>query len=358
MASEGNTERPTAGPTRSGPARRVTLHDVARAAEVSIATVSNVINGKTGMMGVETRDAVERAIRELGYRPNAMGRNLRSARRHSVGVICVGDNPSFLADPFNTNTIAGLSNVLSAHGYGVVVVGVAETALADSFLVRNDTTDALALIPSGTPHRRARMYEQLTGLRQPLIIFQDRFRPAGEDVLVIRQDDREGGRLLAARLIARGARRIAFLLPRRNWPAMEARLAGVRDAIAAASAPVRLSEIRCGNESMADTLAALDASAARRERPDAIMGGNDQMGIAALRWAADRGIAVPGEMKVTGFNAFEFRDYSTPTLTSIRSSAYAMGEACGRAVLARLDQGHFAQSELVFPVELVEGTSD
>lgn len=348
----------TTGAAETRPAR-ATLREVARRAGVSIATVSNVVNGKLDMMSPETREAVLRVIRETGYRPSAVARGLRSARRRLVGLIVIDDNPSFLTDPFTTNIVAGLSNVLSADGHGVAVVGMPERAVDSSFLVRNDETDALAIIPSGPRQRRARLYDRMRDLGRPLVLFQDDpgFGPEA-DLLLIDQDDHGGARLLATRQIARGARRIVFLSPGRAWPAIEARLAGVKAAIAEAAGTVQLTEISCGRETIAETAAALEAHVGQAGLPDTVMAGNDQMGIAALRWAAERGIEVPRGLRITGFNAFDFREYSTPTLTSVRSSAYAMGEAAGREILARLDGGRFARRRLTLPVALVEGGSD
>ena len=346
---------------RTAGSKRATLHDVARAAGVSTTTVSNLINGKLDLMAPSTRTLIEKAISEVGYRPSASGRNLRSALRRIIGLIILDDNPSFLADSFNTNLVAGFSNLLSEHDYGVLVVGIDERRLTNSFLIRNDETDAMVLIPSGSRGWRHRINETLLKLHQPLLIFQDK---AGEnadssrELLTVRQDDHQGGVLLARRLIERGVRSILFLRPGRVWPAVEERIAGIKAAIAESENRISLQIVECGRESMSDTLAAIDRYVRSASLPDAIMAANDRMGIAALRWAKLNDVAVPERLRVTGFNAFEFREYSTPTLTSVRSDAYAMGEAGAQALLARLRDGRFAQRDIVFPVALVEGESD
>ena len=342
-----------------------TLHDVARAAGVSIATVSNVVRGKTRLMSPATRAHVEAVIDRLDYRPNLMARALRTARRRHVGMLVIDRNPAFLADPFNTQLIAGLSNILSEAGHGALVLGCPEDRLAESFLIRNDEVDALAVLPSGTVEARTAVYRLLAGLARPIVVFQDRpdrFRPivdpAGRgEVLFVRQDDEGAGHAMARRHLARGARRLAFLRPERTWPAMEGRLAGACRAFAEAGRPPP-DEIVCGTEDLDDTVAAIGRHVAAHGLPDALMAGNDRMGIGALRYARDAGLVVPRDLRVTGFNAFEFRDYSTPVLTSARSPAYRMGELAAASILARLDRGRFDRDELVEPVELVEGETD
>jgi LacI family transcriptional regulator len=73
--------------------------------------------------------------------------------------------------------------------------------------------------------------------------------------------------------------------------------------------------------------------------PDAVLGGNDQMGIAALLWLQGKGLSVPEEIKVTGFNGFEFARFAVPKLTTVRSAAYAIGDLAATAVLERLQGG-------------------
>ena len=81
------------------------------------------------------------------------------------------------------------------------------------------------------------------------------------------------------------------------------------------------------------------------------------MAIAALKVLAEMKIRVPGQVRVTGYNAFEFFRYATPSLTTVRSPAYDMGRRAGELMLARLKDGYFSEPEVVFPVELVLGDS-
>jgi LacI family transcriptional regulator len=138
---------------------------------------------------------------------------------------------------------------------------------------------------------------------------------------------------------------------------MEGRLAGAAAALAQAGLAPPI-EIECGDEGLGDTVIAVAGHVAAHGLPDAIMAGNDRMGIGALRWAQQAGLTVPGDLRVTGFNAFEFREYSTPMLTSAHSSAYRMGEIAATAILGRLEHGVFEQADIVQPVAIVEGETD
>jgi LacI family transcriptional regulator len=338
--------------------RRVTLTEIARKAGVSPTTVSNVVNGKFELMSADTRSTVERLIDEFHYRPQASGRNLRLARRHSIGLIIVDDSPMFLADPFLTYTAAGLSNYLSGHGYTLVIDGMPLERLSQSLLIRHDDTDALCVIPSGSAAERKIVYACIAATAQPVLVFQDRLPTVLEDACSIRQDDHAGGEMIARRLIERGARRLLMLVPERIWPGMAARERGMRAAISASAGNVSFAVVRCGSEDMADTQRALAAWTERHGKPDAILGGNDRMGIAAMKYLQARGVRVPEDVAVTGFNAFESWQYATPTLTTVRSPAYEMGERGAELLLERLAGERFSCRNLVLDVSLQVGQSD
>lgn len=336
---------------------QVTLRDVALAAGVSPMSVSNFINARHNTMGADTRDRIEAAIARLGYRPHAAARNLRLSRRLSIGMLIVDEAPLYLADPFTTHIVAGLSNRLSADGYGLQLQGISADGFSVSPLIRDIRTDALCVLSSGSNAARRSIATSLLELGQPVLLFQETFRIAGADLCVIRQDDREGGRLVAAEVLRRPLKSVAVLVPATTWPAIGERLAGMREVIAAAPGKPDLRVVVCGNADMTDTKAALAADIDDHGFPDAVLAGNDQMGIAAMKLIVSRGKRVPHDVAITGFNAFDFWEYTDPVLTTVRSPAYEMGSRGGEEILKRLTDGAFARREIVFPVSLQRGTS-
>src|SRR5688572_3730751 len=332
-----------------------TLEAVAKHAHVSMMTVSNVVNGRFAMMSAQTRARVENAIAKLGYRRRSDGLSLRVSQRFAIAMVIVDPSPAFLADPFITNVVAGLSNGLAAQGYNLVLTRTESERLEDSNIVRNSDTDGICMMLSGPRASRLRCLKRVAELGEPVIVFQERLAKCLDDVCVIRQDDRGGARALADRTLRKGARRLLMLVPRLHWPAIEERQRGIRDAIRAANVDVAFDTLACGNEHYPETQAALDRHVAERGLPDAILAGNDQMGIAALKWLHSRGTRVPRDLMITGFNAFEFWQYTTPLVTTARSPAYEMGEAGAEAILQRVKTGRFAARERVFPVHVVDG---
>ncbi|MEO8754338.1 MAG: substrate-binding domain-containing protein, partial [Casimicrobiaceae bacterium] len=144
-------------------------------------------------------------------------------------------------------------------------------------------------------------------------------------------------------------------VPRLAWPAIAERRRGVEAALRKVDG-AELTVVACGEEYGA-TQAALAAYLGKHEVPHAILGGNDQMGIAAMRLLASRGMRVPQDVLVSGFNAFQFRSYTDPMLTSVISSAYDMGARAGAELLHRLTTGVFAHAEIVLPTSFAPGGS-
>jgi LacI family transcriptional regulator len=353
-----STPRPV---KRSHPAARKrskvapTLQEIARHAKVSVMTVSNFVNGRHRQMSAETRARIEGVIARLGYRRRSDGLSLRGSRRYAVAMLIVDPSPTFLADPFITHLVAGLSNGLSERGYNLVLARTQPDHLKDSLVIRNRGTDGLCLMLSGSAAARRRCIEHVTALGEPVVIFQEPKAAEFADMLLVRQDDRGGAGELARRVLATGARELLMLVPRLTWPAIEERVRGVRDAIRKWPQPVAFATLECGDEHYPETQAALDAYAKKHGLPQAILAGNDQMGIAALKWLRSRRIKVPKDIRLTGFNAFEFWQYTTPLLTTARSAAYDMGRCAAAEMLVRIEQGAFSRREIVFPVTMVPG---
>jgi LacI family transcriptional regulator len=148
-----------------------------------------------------------------------------------------------------------------------------------------------------------------------------------------------------------------MLVPSLDWPAIREREAGVRRALSRPGARARVDTVACGDTLLRDTQEALGGYLDRNALPDAVVAGNDQMGIAAMKLLRQRGVRVPGRVLVTGFNAFDFWQYSDPVLTSVRSPAYDIGARGAAAMLERLRAGRFGTRDIVLPVELQLGGS-
>lgn len=341
-----------AGPTTE---RTVTIKDVAREAGVSAMTVSNVLNGR-GRVSDATAQRIREVVERFGYRPSVAARRLRLSRQWTIGMVIVVEDPDFLSDPFITAQVTGLTNYLTANAYSLNIRGIKPSDFRTTGLFQDIEADGMVAILSGDEVQRNWFVSELATLRLPLVLLQEHKPSPAPDCAIIRQDDADGGRQIAHHLLETGARRFWMLMPRAEWPAMQARMAGVSAVLREAGAPP-LELVDCGDESYDMTRLATLTALRERTPPDAIIGGNDQMAIAAMKACNELGLRVPDEIQITGFNAFDIWRYVDPVLTTIRSPAHSLGEHAAIELIARLQEGRFRSPEIVLPVEFQPGRS-
>ena len=314
---------------------RPTMRDVAGQAGVSLQTVSNYVNGRLNLMSVETRERVGRELDRLGYWPNAAARSLRAKRTMTLGFLVLDEGARFLADPMTDLIIAGIGDVARDNGYSLLIQAARpEPDDVDRLFspLLEERVDGAFLFLSGSPSVRRRTIRRVDELGSNFVVFEQ--APAGVPVVSVTAENRAGARQLAEHLLERGHRRIAFVATRTPWPMVEERLRGYRDALAAPVAAPELAGRRRsgsgGRRRMAERLLELD------EPPTAIMCGNDLLALGALQAARLRGLRVPGDVAVTGFNDFEFAQYADPPLTTVRVPGYDLGRIGAESLVARI----------------------
>lgn len=335
---------------------KVTVHDVARAADVSPMTVSNFVNGKYKAMSESTRERVAAAVTSLGYRPQTSGRNLRYSRNFSIGLIIVDESPNYLSDGYTTHVVSGLGNSINEHGYSLQLEGVRSHGFEASTLLASNRTDALCVMFSGDDSARLRMMSHASANRQPIVVLMETVDESFRDVCCVVQNDRAGGAMLAEHVLQKGARKLLLCRHGLNhWKPVEERCAGIYSAMRRVGSDAVAHRVDCGDGSFAQTLTAVTNAIDAFGVPDAILAMSDQIGIACMKLLRSRDIAVPGKVMVTGYNAFDFWNYSDLLLTTVRSPGYELGFRAGQALLERLERGQFSDRVIELPVEMIVG---
>jgi DNA-binding LacI/PurR family transcriptional regulator len=325
------------------------MRDVAKRADVSVQTVSNLINNRLHLMGETTRERVERAMSELGYHPNVAARTLRSERTQTLCFLLLDEGNRFLADPMTDLVIAGIGDIARDRGYGLLIQATSPHE-PDPALIRpllENRADGAFLFMSGEPDVRRWYVSKLDELGFPFILLEPSDHPQH---LTVSADDRDGGRRLTEHLIARGHERIAFLTTKVPWPMLEQRLLGYRDALRAAG----LKPIVLTGGTWTPTSGAEQAGRllARKAAPTAMMCGNDLLALGAIRAVRERGLSVPRDVAVTGFDDFDFAQFADPALTTVRIPGYDIGRSAGEALIGVLEGDPPAERQVIFPVHL------
>jgi DNA-binding LacI/PurR family transcriptional regulator len=333
------------------------MRDVAVRAGVSLQTVSNYVNGRFHEMSGETRERVGRELDQLSYWPNAAARSLRARRTMTLGFLVLDEGARFLADPMTDLVIAGIGDFARDHGYSLLIQAARPDPenLEGLFApLLEHRIDGALLFLSGAPSIRRKTVRRIVELGFVVAVFEQ--APADVPVVSVTADNRGGARLMAEHLIEHNHRRIAFISTRAPWPMVEERLRGYRDALRAhgiqCDPALEASEgvwAPSDGSHMADRLLALP------DPPTAIMCGNDLLALGAMRAAKLRGLRVPDDVAVTGFNDFEFAQFVDPPLTTVRVPGYDLGRAAAESVIARLGNDALpddGRRNVTLPVEL------
>jgi LacI family transcriptional regulator, galactose operon repressor len=349
-------KRRTVSMRSKSPHKRVTLSDVSKAAGVSLMTVSNVASGKGHLVRRETREHVQTAIARLRYRPNLSARSLRLSQTFSVGIVIADSDPAFLNDPFISRLVSGVSNYLSALDYTLDVQGVAPERFENATILKRIRNDAFCAVLCGPQPLRKRHFGYLQHLEQPVVVFQEVFRSTAANISLVRQDDFGGGQTIGKHLQQRNVRRVAFIRPRLDWSAVEQREKGLRLALEGTRSPAQVSTYVAASESFEDVCVVTE-QLLQANVPDAIVAATDSMAVAALKTCEHRGVRVPRDILLVGFNGFDAWRYTTPTLTTVTSPAYDMGQFAGELLIKRLRGKKFDTRNRVFTVAFQPGES-
>ena len=189
-----------------------------------------------------------------------------------------------------------------------------------------------------------------------MVVFQEAFKTAARNVATVAQDDLGAGRLVAEHLRRSQPRAIMFVRPSLDWPAVEQREKGLRASFEAEDPGVEIFNSLVASERYEDVRSAVAAELGKRT-PDAIVAATDSMAAAAMDACEAEGLKIPDDITITGFNGFDVWRYTRPTLTTVISPAYEMGQYAGELLVARLRTGEFPRRSTVFPVALQVGGS-
>lgn len=330
--------------------RAVTIQDVARIAGVSTATVSRAI-ALPERVAEATREAVFSAIRETGYTPNAAARSLRAKATRMVLVLLPGIGNSFFTPVLNA-----LEEVFSDKGYGVLVGYARQSRARETHyarLIRAGQVDGVLVVTGNIPRD-----EEFVAIPETVpISLMFAGIPGNDAFSVFDVDNRSAAATIVGHIIAAGHRRIAHIAGPANSVETDERVAGYRDAHAAAGIPVDESLIwsGAGNFDFASGERAAADFFAAADRPTAVFAAADEIALGFMRALKDRGVSVPADVSVAGFDDTEYAEHYDPALTTMRQPRTEMGRLAALDLLRRMTAkgGVLPPAHVRLPCELV-----
>jgi len=316
-----------------GRAPKPTINDVARLAGVSKKTVSRVIN-RSPLLNEETRERVEGVIRRLGYVPNPQARALALGRNFLVGLI--HDNPNA---QMVLNVQQGILEALQGTDFEMVVRPVDRNSsmlLEDmrAFLERQRLFGVVLLPPISESDALARLCDEVgcRYVRMGSVRLDD-------NAHMVASNDREAVREATAFLIQQGHRLIGLIEGPDGFRSARERRLGFEDALAAAGIRLPRSLIAAGNYTFETGVTAANRLLDLSPRPTAIFASNDEMAAGIVYAARERGIAVPDELSVIGFDDTPIAAHIWPPLTTVRWPIVSMARSAARKLVGDMIDG-------------------
>jgi LacI family transcriptional regulator len=320
---------------------KATIEDVARACGLSRATVSRVINGEARVKP-GTADKVKKAIADLDYHPNLHARALSGGGGNTVGIMLPG-----IWRSYHSVLLEGIEEVASQEGYDILVrtknylehaERLFDEGRVEGFLFRN----------IDRPEEHMRLFSRLARRGVPFALIGD----ALGDFPAIVLDNVGGGRMMALHFAEHGFRRVAFLSgPPDHADSIDRYLGfrmGFEEGGKSPEGIVRIDgdySTRSGYDSMARAWA--------EPRPDAVFAANDRMALGALLFCQEKGLRVPEDVAIAGFDDSFFSEYLSPPLTTVRPPVRVMGTTAMRTLISLLREPAAKVGRIILPTTLV-----
>jgi DNA-binding LacI/PurR family transcriptional regulator len=328
--------------------QRLTIKEIARMTGVSAQTVSRVINQRPDV-STATREAVEAAIATTGFQPSAVARSLVHRRSRMIGVIASGLKYFGVAQTLN-----GITEESETQGYALLLAELGGFDVPDIVpvieLLSAHRVEGIIFTPPQLHDNIAHVQQQLPPSCPPIVFLK---AEPSEGFTTVGIDNYVAARGAVEHLLALGRRRIGHIAGPLEWREARDRRDAWRDAVSEAG--LEPGPCESGNWSSASGQAAFVRMLAQDPTMDGLFAANDQMALGALHVANARGIRIPGDLAVVGFDGLPESAQFSPSLTTVIQPLGDLGKLAVRELLAEVDEeaGHAWPKTLTIPTELV-----
>ena len=326
-------------------AARATIHDVARHAGVSSRAVTRVTRGLFAEVNVDVRRRIEAAIADLRYEPTPDAQTLSLGRSRRVALLIDNPNPEYVMR-VQEGVLAGLGG--SDHTLLVHACPAHGPDLPDRLqdLAGRLKLFGVILIPPFSDDARLPARLDAVGCRFVRLAATPSSRPEQ----TVRNEDRQGARLAGRRLLALGHRRLAMICGPDSFASSRERRAGFEDALAEYGLPSTAAVFAPGGYTFASGQEAAESLLTRHAPPTGVFASNDEMAAGALHTALRRGLSIPADLSLIGFDDLSIARLSHPGLSTVRMPIYEAAAQAARRLIAAPED---ARSEPLRAPELI-----
>lgn len=333
--------------------KMITIKDIAKEANVSPTTVSNVIHKNYKHVSLETIKKVEKIIEEKGYIPNMIARSLVKRNSKIIGVInCLipSERGSFIQDPFHTAFLGGVEKELSRRGYFIMLRTINEKDELIA-LLKNWNLDGIIM----TGIFEDEIYETLKKTEIPVVLI-DSYVEDGK-FLKVGLEDFKGGYLATKYLIEKGHKNILFVSPKiKPKGVLEERLKGYKKALEDFNIPFKVDNIY-EHSTKIDECITLGKELSKRNDFTAIFVTADIMAAGIMSGLHEGGVRIPEDISIIGFDDLEISLITSPRLTTIHQDVEKKGVIAARMLTDYLEGKPVKERCVILPVKIVERES-
>ena len=331
----------------------VTIRDIAQATGVSATTVSNVIHGKNNRVSAETIQSINNAIKQLGYVPNMSARSLVSSSSKVIGFVnhvITRTDANVMDDPFHSSAIGAIEMALRENGYYLMLRTV-ETAEELVTFLQNWNMDGLFF----TGIFKDKFFDSVAGLHIPVVLIDSYVRTS--QFCNVGLEDFTGSYNATRHLIEKGHRHIAFASPNiKDGGVLQERFLGYKAALAEASIPFDKSLIFQQEMDIASCKLACDDIVKHPEITGIVVSA-DIMAAGIMAGLKSKGVRIPDDISIVGFDDINIAQLVSPPLTTIRQDMNLKGRLAVDFMLQLLSGEPLETKEITLPTKLIERDS-
>lgn len=334
----------------------VTIKDVARAAGVSASTVSRVLAGNTNISAA-THEKVRQVLREMNYHPHAGARSLVTGSSKTIGLITSRPAAETFATPFFPEVIRGIASVLEGEGFNLLLSttrGERNEREACLQMLRSRHADGVILTTSRLGDD---LLDALEAESRNFVLIgrpaDGEGRMAHPQVHYVNNDNVLAAVVATEHLVRRGHRRIAFVNGPNHWTHCFDRLQGYRQALEEAGLPFDPALVLQGNITQQDGHHAVDRLITLPQPPTALLAVDDTIALGAMEAAQQRGLRVPQDLAIAGFNDSAITAWTRPQLTSVRIPVYDLGAMAARMLIGLLHGIPSRPHQVILPSQII-----
>lgn len=317
-------------PSKATKATRVTINDVAEAAGVSKGTVSKFLGGnKSYYIAEETRERIAQAIRDLEFEPNAMAQGLSRRRSNTVGMVVAS-----ITNPFYPELIAGVEEVIGASEFTLLLGSTEGSPAKEAALVRSMRQRQVDGLIMASVTLQDDEVALLVDAELDVVLASRGLESTHVDTVMI--DNELGARAAVEHLLGHGHRRIAHLTGPQNVVPFRLRLKGYRDRLGESGVAVDESLVAVAESDPGAVSAAMASLLDGPNPPGAVFVANDRMAIEVLEFCAGRGLSIPSDLAIVGFDNVWVGRLPGVGLTTVDSHARMVGRRAAGMLADRM----------------------